>query len=173
MDDEATPSPPPKRLWLSYAWTDNKSDDVDFIAQELEANGLRVHLDRWNIVGGQRLWDQIGKAITDPNESDAWALYATQSSLTSDPCIEELNYALGRALETRGDVFPLIGIFQTQLSQELIPPALRVRLYYSIQSTTWAADVAAAARGEVAARSRPKVEPYEISICSSPLVDGV
>jgi hypothetical protein len=41
MTDNEIPSPPPKRLWLSYAWADNKSDDVDFIAQQLEANGLK------------------------------------------------------------------------------------------------------------------------------------
>ena len=38
-------------LWLTYAWADNKDNDVDFIAQELVQAGVSVKLDRWNITG--------------------------------------------------------------------------------------------------------------------------
>ena len=58
-------------IWITYAWDDNKSGDIDFIAQELEQVGLNIKLDRWNIAAGKRLWDQIANFITSPNESDA------------------------------------------------------------------------------------------------------
>ncbi len=29
-------------IWITYAWADNQSGDVDFIAQELVASGLKV-----------------------------------------------------------------------------------------------------------------------------------
>lgn len=105
-------------LWLTYAWTDNKDHDVDFIAQELLRAGVSVKLDRWNITACQRLWDQIANFIIDPKESDAWAIYATQNSLASDPCREELAYALNRALTQRGDNFPIIALFPATLEKD-------------------------------------------------------
>jgi hypothetical protein len=40
-------------VWITYAWDDNKSGDIDFIAQELEQVGLNIKLDRWNIAAGK------------------------------------------------------------------------------------------------------------------------
>ena len=90
-------------VWLTYAWEDNKQGDVYFAAQELQRCGLTVKLDRWNISAGRRLWEQIEDFISNPEESDAWLLYATQASLQSEPCKEEFAYALDRALRTRGE----------------------------------------------------------------------
>ena len=98
------------KLWLTYAWSDNAQQDVDFVAQELRGAGVDVKLDRWTVGAGKRLWEQIDHSIRDPKECDGWAIYLTQSSLTSQPCLEELAYALDRALGTRGQAFPLIGI---------------------------------------------------------------
>lgn len=97
-----------KTLWITYCWEDYKNGDVEFIAQELEKIGVSVKLDRWNIQAGKRLWEQIDKFISHPNECDAWAIIATQNSLGSEPCKEEVAYALDRALNTRGQTFPLI-----------------------------------------------------------------
>ena len=72
--------------WLSYAWNDNDSSDVDFAAQELIAAGLQIKLDRWDVQAGKRLWEQIEQLIQNPSLSDAWILYATQNSLGSEPC---------------------------------------------------------------------------------------
>jgi hypothetical protein len=98
--------------WLTYAWQDNRDNDVDFVAQEIVTSGVQVKLDRWNIGAGRRLWDQIAAFITDSAQSDAWALYATQNSLSSEACREELAYALDRALHSRGDTFPVIALFR-------------------------------------------------------------
>jgi hypothetical protein len=48
-----------KTVWITYSWDDNKSNDIEFIAQELESTGLLVKMDRWNIRAGKRLWEQI------------------------------------------------------------------------------------------------------------------
>src|SRR5215813_6715471 len=100
-----------RAVWMTYAWDDNKSHDVDFAAQELEAAGLEVKLDRWNLQAGNRLWDQIADFIQDQTKSDGWLLYATQASLGSEKCREEFAYALDRALETRGESYPVIALF--------------------------------------------------------------
>jgi hypothetical protein len=100
-----------KKVWLTYAWSDNKEQDVDFIAQEIQSYGLEVKLDRWQIQAGKRLWEQIDNFITNPNECDAWILYATENSLGSEPCKEEFAYALDRALGSRGNTFPVIALF--------------------------------------------------------------
>jgi hypothetical protein len=109
-------------VWLTYAWDDNRTGDVDYVAQEVESDKVNVKLDRWNLRAGKRLWEQIATFISKPAESDAWMIYATQASLASEPCKEELAYALKRALETRTNDFPIIALFPSRLDSDLIPP---------------------------------------------------
>lgn len=123
-------------LWLTYAWTDNDNDDIDFIIQELRAGGLTVLFDRVHIIPGQRLWDQIDAGIMAP-EVDAWAIFLTENSLKSEPCQEELAYALDRALRTKGGDFPLIGIFPNPMDRAYIPSSIATRLYVNMQSPDW------------------------------------
>jgi hypothetical protein len=133
------------KLWLTYAWKDNEDQDVDHVIQELKRVGLQVGFDRAHIIPGQRLWTQIDKAISDP-ETDAWAILATENSLRSEPCLEELAYALDRALRTRGTDFPLIGIFPAPIDRAIIPSAIATRLYVTLQQPNWPALVAAGAQ---------------------------
>lgn len=150
------------KLWLTYAWKDNETEQVDFVVQKLREFGLKVDFDRAHLIPGQRLWPQIDRAISDPAVSDGWAIYATKNSLSSEPCQEELAYALDRALRTRGQTFPIIGIFPEPLDRSIIPSAIATRLWVSLRDPGWAAQVAAGARGE-----RPEVStnvaPYILS----------
>jgi hypothetical protein len=95
-------------LWVTYAHKDNINQDVEFHAQELEKMGLTVHLDRWVITAGRPLWEQIEAGISS---SHAWLIYATNNSLSSEACKEELSYALDRTLSTRGRTYPVIALF--------------------------------------------------------------
>ncbi len=134
-------------VWLTYAWEDNKQGDVDFAAQELQRYGLTVKLDRWNISAGRRLWEQIQDFISNPGESDGWLLYATQASLQSEPCREELAYALDRALRARGEAYPVIALFPGPVESSLIPPVIRIRLHVSLTDPDWKERVKAAVEG--------------------------
>lgn len=125
------------KLWLTYAWKDNQDEDVDHVVQELRRVGLEVAFDRAHIVPGQRLWSQIDKGISDP-QTDGWAILATENSLSSEPCLEELAYALDRALRTRGADFPLIGIFPAPIDRAMIPSAIATRLYVNLRQSNWA-----------------------------------
>lgn len=129
------------KLWLTYAWKDNQDQDVDHIVDELKKVGLDVVFDRAHIIPGQRLWPQIDKGISDP-QTDGWAILATESSLSSEPCLEELAYALDRALRTRGAEFPLIGIFPAPIDRSKIPSAIATRLYVNLRQSNWARLVA-------------------------------
>jgi hypothetical protein len=129
------------KLWLTYAWIDNENEDVDFVIQQLKRAGLDVHYDRRRVIPGQRLWPQIDKAITDPLATDAWGIYVTEQSLKSEPCQEELAYALDRALRTRGSEFPIIGIFPRPIDRSLIPSSIATRLYVNTQSKDWVEQV--------------------------------
>ena len=131
--------------WLTYAWEDNKEGDVDFVAQELEQAGVSVKLDRWNLKAGKRLWEQIEHFIQDPQESDAWVLYATANSLGSEACKEEFAYALDRALRSRGQDFPVVGLFPGTVDEDLIPAGIRTRLYVSLTDPDWKERIKAAA----------------------------
>jgi TIR domain len=155
-------------IWITYSWADNTHRDVDFAAQELEAAGLTVKLDRWNIGAGRRLWEQIEEFIQDPRQSDAWLLYATQASLGSEACKEEYAYALDRALKTRGGAFSVIGLFPATVNETLIPAGVRTRLYVSLRDPDWKERVVAAASGRAPKPSRPHLEPFFIAMHPAP-----
>jgi hypothetical protein len=148
--------------WLTYAWEDNKSGDVDFMAQELVAAGIQLKLDRWNLTAGRRLWDQIAGFIQSDAQSDAWLLYATPASLGSEPCREEYSYALGRALKTRGEKFPVIAVFPAPVDDALIPPGIANRLYVSLTDPDWKERIVAAVQNRASNPATPIIAPYEV-----------
>lgn len=147
-------------VWITYSWVDNQDHDVDFVAQELIGAGVIVKLDRWNMTAGKRLWDQIANFISNRSESDAWLFYATQNSLASEPCREELAYALDRALKSRGEAFPMIALFPSSVEQHLIPASLRVRLFVSLSDPDWKERVVAAVEGRSLSAPTIPVQPF-------------
>lgn len=134
------------KLWLTYAWKDNEANDVDHIVSEMSAAGIDVKFDRVQLLAGRRLWQQIDEGIRDPNVA-AWAIYTTEASLRSEPCQEELAYALDRTLRTKGAQFPLIGLFSGSFDSELIPSALATRLCVNLHDNNWVGQVSDALRG--------------------------
>ncbi|HBI24136.1 MAG: hypothetical protein A2Y48_05895 [Nitrospirae bacterium RIFCSPLOW2_12_42_9] len=151
-------------LWLTYAWSDNKNSDVDYIAQELVRSGINVKLDRWNINAGKRLWEQIGNFIQNPEECDGWVLYATQNSLGSESCKEEFAYAIDRALYNRGNSFPVIGLFPTTVDKELIPAGIKTRLYVSTADPNWKERIKSSLEGRAPNINKSSLEPYLLEI---------
>jgi hypothetical protein len=151
------------RLWLTYAWKDNEDEDVDHIIAELRAKGLDVSYDRVQLLAGRRLWTQIDSAILDPNVA-AWAIYVTENSLMSEPCQEELAYALDRTLRTRGAAFPLIGLFPGNLDRDIIPSAIATRLYVNLRTNDWALQVVNGVEG---ANSGSQLAPTPYGHCMS------
>ncbi|MFE0233457.1 toll/interleukin-1 receptor domain-containing protein [Brucella anthropi] len=137
-----------KTLWLTYAWLDNEESDIDFVVQKLQSHGIEVRLDRTRIVAGQRLWPQIDKNILS-SDLDGFAIFATKQSLESEPCQEEIVYALDRVLRTKGSNFPLIGIFPAPMERQLIPSAIATRLFVSLKDDTWSSRVFDALSGQV------------------------
>ena len=120
-----------KHIWITYSWKDNDRSDVDYIAQQLQRAGLDVHLDKWDLRAGHRLWEQLDQAIANKDRCDAWMIVATQNSLASEPCKEEVAYALNQALSVRGSSFPVIALFQGAVEASLLPQALSTRLCVS------------------------------------------
>jgi hypothetical protein len=151
-------------IWLTYAWADDRDGDVEFAAQELVAAGLNVKLDRWNIQAGRRLWQQIEQFIQDEAECDAWLMYVTESSLGSEPCREEYAYALDRALQSRGDLFPVIGLFPGPVDGGLIPAGIRTRLYVSLTDPDWKERILAAAEGRAPQVKHRPVAPFFLRV---------
>lgn len=152
------------KIWITYAWDDNKHNDIGFIAQELEQAGLEVKLDRWNISAGQRLWQQIETFISSPEQSDAWLLVATDNSLASEKCEEEYAYALDRALNIRGQNYPVIALFLGSVDKSLIPAGIRTRLYVSISDPDWKERIVAAAEGRPYKTQRKQIQPFYICV---------
>jgi hypothetical protein len=154
--------------WITYAWKDNEHGDIDFIAQELMRAGLAIKLDRWNLQAGKRLWEQIEEFITDPKQCDAWIMFATQNSLVSEGCREELAYALDRALSTRGGTFPIIALVPSHAEGGLLPTSLRTRLYVDLSDPDWKSRIVSAAHNAQHAVSAPELTPYVMQIHPPP-----
>jgi hypothetical protein len=151
-------------VWITYAWVDNAAGDVDYVAQELQAAGLTVKLDRWHIGAGRRLWEQIAGFIGSADESDAWLLIATTNSLQSEACKEEFAYALDRALNKRGATYPVIALFRGPADSDLIPAGIKTRLFVSITDPDWKERVVAAAQGRKPQIAPVQVQPYVLRL---------
>jgi hypothetical protein len=156
--------PTRRTVWLTYAWADNRTGDINFIVQELQKVGLAVKLDRWNIAAGRRLWDQIDSFISDPAQSDAWLLVATPASLASEACKEEFAYALDRALRARGGDYPVIALFPGTVDASLIPAGIRTRLYISLTDPDWKERVASSTERREARISTPALMAFDLQI---------
>ena len=154
--------------WITYAWKDNEHGDIDFIAQELMREGLAIKLDRWNLQAGRRLWEQIEIFITDPKQCDAWIMFATQNSLASESCREELAYALDRALSSRGGTFPIIALVPSHAEGGLLPASLKTRLYVDLSDPDWKSRIISAANNSQHAVSAPELTPYVMQIHPPP-----
>jgi hypothetical protein len=137
------------KLWITYAWSDNEDQDIDFIIQALDTTNLEVKFDRRNLIPGQRLWTQIGGIITDPAQCDAWGVVLTPNSIQSQACIEELSYALNRALESKSGDFPLFALLHN-INASQLPPPLKVRLCIPLENNDWVKQVVAAANKQPA-----------------------
>ena len=148
-----------KKLWLSYSWKDNIDQDVDFISKEIEKRGISVKLDRYVVVAGQRLWPQIESHITNPAESDAWALFMTQNSLQSEAVREEIAYALDRALKSRGSSFPLIGINPGDVDSKDVPAPISTRLYVSLTDQDWLDRIVSGVHGRAPTLATQEILP--------------
>lgn len=149
------------KLWLTYAWSDNENKDIDFIIQELDKTDLEVSFDRRNLVPGQRLWSQIGGIITDPQECRAWGIVLTRNSLHSESCVEELSYALERALSSKEADFPVFALLHHIQANEL-PPALKIRLCISLEQADWVRRVVAAVKHEAPGFVPSGLSDYEL-----------
>ena len=156
------------KIWITYAWKDNEAGDIDYIIQELRRAGLETKLDRWQLGAGNRLWSPIEHFITSPAESDAWLFYATQNSLSSEACREELAYALDRAISSRGQLFPVIGLFPASVDRGLIPAAIRTRLYVELSDPDWKERIVAAAENRPLALRETELAPYVVTVHPPP-----
>jgi len=162
------------KLWLTYAWIDNSDANIDYVIGELTKAGIDVRFDRRQIIPGQRIWPQLDNAITDPNQVDAWAIFATKNSLNSEACLEELAYALDRALRSRGADFPLIGIFPEPIDRVLMPSALATRLYVNLRDPNWAVQVrngVTRTRPEPALRQMPPIVSVWHKVRGEPVLE--
>lgn len=151
-------------LWITYAWSDNKDQSFDYLVQQLSRAGLDVKIDRTELVAGKRLWEQIDQNISW-GEIDAWAIYCTRKSLESEPCQEELAYALDRCLRESEEHFPLIGIFPEQVERKLVPSLIATRLYVSLDDPDAIERIVSGVTGEARKISEKEIGPiaYDLS----------
>lgn len=154
-----------KPIWLTYAWVDKDEGDFDYLVQELEQANIPTIYDKIALIPGRKLWAQISKRISEQPLS-GWAYLVTPNSLGSLACQEELAYALQRALETKGDEFPLIGLLHG-VSIRDVPMALRVRLCVNLANPDWIEEVRAGMEGEPPRRALDEKFPYIIKTYSN------
>lgn len=123
-------------LWITYAWKDNEEGNFDYLIQELKSYGIDTKFDKVALVPGQKLWTQIADKINDP-ATKGWAYLITPNSLGSNACLEELEYAIHRAISSKNSSFPLIGLVTAGVPFESVPTSLKVRLCISLSNPNW------------------------------------
>lgn len=130
-----------KKLWITYAWSDDEEGNVDYIIHELDKyDDIEIKFDKRNLIPGQRLWQQIGGIITDIKECDAWGILLTKNSIRSEACIEELSYALDRAISSNCEGFPIFALLK-DIDITNVPPSLRVRLCIPLENNDFKVQV--------------------------------
>jgi hypothetical protein len=149
-------------LWITYAWADNEERDFDYLVGALTKAGVDSLYDRIALVVGRRLWAQIGANITSGTLL-GWAYLITPRSLASQPCREELEYALSMALQAKGGDFPLIGLLSEGAIKD-VPPALKVRLCVDLRSPDWAEQVRAGLQNKPMTRRVEETANYKIRV---------
>jgi len=152
-------------LWLTYAWSDNDEGDFDYLVQELGNSGIPTIYDKISLIPGRKLWSQIADKI-ERGPLSAWVYLITPNSIASAACQEELAYALQRALNTKGDEFPLIGLLH-KVSIRDVPLALRVRLCVNLANPDWIEEVRAGIEGVPPSRKMQTQLPYIIKTHNS------
>ena len=152
-------------LWFTYAWSDNDEGDFDYLVQELNSNGVTAIYDKISLIPGRKLWTQIADKI-EKEPLSAWVYLITPNSLYSSACQEELSYALQRALDTKGDEFPLIGLLH-KVSIRDVPLSLRVRLCVNLANPDWIEEVRASVEGIPPQREIQTQLPYIIKVYNS------
>jgi len=150
------------RLWITYAWADNVEGDFDYLVQELGRVGVDARYDKVELIPGRHLWEQIGDRIVS-GPFDGWAYLITPNSVNNKHCREELGYALLRALDERGEDFPLIGLIH-QVDMAEVPPSLRIRLCVNLASPDWKEQIVAGVEGRPPKVSRPERSEWVVRI---------
>ncbi|MDP2605924.1 MAG: toll/interleukin-1 receptor domain-containing protein [Deltaproteobacteria bacterium] len=148
-----------KPLWITYAWTDNEEGNFDHFVAEIEKAGIPTKYDRVALVPGRRLWDEIDKNIRSDDLS-GWACLVTPNSLASEPCREELAYALNQALKVKGGTFPILGLLGPGVDIKGLPQALSTRLCVDLRSPNWLEQVRAAVEQRPPQATPTESAPY-------------
>lgn len=149
-------------LWITYSWADSAEGDFESLVQRLRRARIPTTYDKIALIPGRRLWEQIAEKIT----SDAlagWAFLVTPNSLSSEPCKEELGYALHRTLQAKGANFPLIGLLY-RVSIDDVPAPVRVRLCVNLASQDWVEEIRGAVLGRPPRRQFEEQSPIAIRI---------
>lgn len=149
------------KLFLTYAWEDNQDRNVDQVVKELNAAGVEVAYDRAEFGVGDRLWEQIDAAIRDKDTS-GWAIFLSEQSLNSEACLEELSYALIRALKAGAGNFPMITIMAGPVDWEKLPTTLRTRLGVSLEDQLWAQRISDRLHGKKTVPDFSELQPVGI-----------
>ena len=123
-------------------------------------------------IGRNSPWDSgFGLRLTlellTPKNAMGGQFMPRRRVLESEPCLEEIAYALDRALRKRETDFPIIGIFPESLDRDLIPSAIATRLYVNLRGSEWKLQIAQALGDAKAKRSIPKPPPYFFQVHSA------
>jgi hypothetical protein len=162
-----------KKAWLTYAWVDDADDDVLYIVQKLRKSRLDVRFDKSDIPAGTSLWQHISEAITDKSKSDGWLIYATEQAFKREAVLEEYDYAIDRALHSRGRKFPIIAILPGLIDRELLPAGIRVRLYVSLTDPRWIERVIKGMEGQPIDVMTREIQDYAFSMHNPSFYDGI
>lgn len=142
MDTPTPPSPAPPVVFISYSWTNDEHVGwVTNLARRLRANGVDVHLDRWDVPSGGDLYVFMER-YADPSArvlvvlSDDYAPKADKRGEVSSGVGTETTIVSPTVYERLGDsrVIPIVPDSGTVAAKPVTPIYLRGRNWIDFRS---------------------------------------
>ncbi len=138
------------RLWISYAWSNRKDRDFDFLVPQLRITNVEATYDSLQVLPDTRLQERILQRLRSIG-FDGWLYVLTQQLLAQETCRDELISAINVTYRQMGSDFTMLGLLDGVAARNL-PLMLRTRPCLSLDDPDWARQVAEALRRRSASK---------------------
>jgi hypothetical protein len=144
----------PRRLWISYLWTEREVADFSYLVPQLKEAGIEAVYESLQVQPGIRTSERIVQRLQSVG-FDGWAYVLTHQLLTRKTCSDELILSIDQTSRRLGPIFPLVGLLYGVAAQQLATQ-VRMRTCVSVGDPGWVGQVRAA----IEPRAMPRKGPY-------------
>ncbi len=143
----------PRRLWISYFWTNREVSDFAYLVPQLKEAGIEAVYESLEVRPDVGLSERIVQRLQSVG-FDGWAYVLTHQFLTRRSCSDELILTMNQMVKRLGPTFPMVGLVHGIAAQQL-PTQVRVRPCFGLGDPGWTRQVLAALEQRGLSRTQP------------------